>query len=246
MNKRAGYIIRIVGVLLILVGGAGFMAGFVLQRANRFGYHPSSLNSFELPLGDLEGIAVDSEGNIYCGAQFYSRIQVYDAEGKFLYGRFIDSNGGAFRIRINEDDRLEVATLRNHKLYLFDKNGNLVHEWSGVGHHYFHDFGRAGETRYYDERENVNYLRRGSLFYAYIVKRDSSGQERVIVRTPLHKWLFQGPLPAWMFGVIGVIVLNCDGKRTRKPQERNKRKLESNWRRIGRKIGRQLGRKRTI
>lgn len=232
MNKRASYIIRIVGILLMLIGSAGFAAGFLLHRINRFGYHPSNLNSFELPLGDLEGIAVDSEGNVYCGAQFYSRVQVYDAEGKFLYGRFVDSAGGSFRIRINEDDRLEVATVRNHKLYLFEKNGNLVHEWSGVGHH-FHDFGKAGETRYYDERENVNYFIRGSLLYAYVVKRDSSGQERVIIRTPLDKWLFQGPLPAWMFGVIGVIVLNCGGKRVRKWRERNESNSESNWRKIG-------------
>ncbi len=194
----------------MLVGVTGFMAGFLI-RIHIFGYHPGSLDSFEFPLGDLEGIAVDSEGNVYCGVQFYSRVQVYDAEGKFLYGKFIDSAYGAFRIRINEDDYLEVATVRNDKLYRFDKNGNLVRESSDV-RHYFSAFGKTGETRYYDQSENVNYFTRGSLLYAYIVKRDSSGQERVIIRTPLHKWLFQGPFPAWMFGVIGMILLNCGRK----------------------------------
>ena len=210
----------------MLVGVTGFAAGFLI-RIHRFGYHPDRLDSFEFPLGDLEGIAVDSEGNIYCGVQFYSRVQVYDPEGKFLYGKFIDSAGGSFRIRINKDDCLEVATVRNAKLYRFDKNGNLVREWSDVGY-YFSDFGKAGETRYYDQSENVKYFARDYWFYAHVVKKDSTGQETIIIRTPFHKWLFQGPLPALMFAAIGTFVLNCGGKHKRKQRERNESNSEGN------------------
>jgi hypothetical protein len=148
---------------------------------------------------------VDSEGNIYCGLQFYSRVQVYDAEGNFNYGKFIDSAGGAFRIRINNNDQLEVATARNDKLYLFARDGTLVNELSDVGH-YFRNFGQTGETRFHDKRQNVTYYRRPSLLGPYIVKRDSFGEKKTIIKTPFHKWLFKGPLPAWFFGLIGAVM----------------------------------------
>jgi len=201
MNEKTRYVIRIVAALFLAIGFIGFLAGAITG----LGFDFRNLDSFELPLGDLKGIAVDSEGNIYCGLQFYSRVQVYDNEGKFIYGKFINSAGGAFRIRINEDDQLEVATARNDKLYLFEKNGTLVNELSDVGH-YFHDFGKTGEARYHDKRQNTTYFRRASLLGSYIAKRDSSGEEKVLVRTPFHKWLFMGPLPAWLFIVVGVVM----------------------------------------
>jgi hypothetical protein len=202
MTKKTRYVIRIIAVSFLVGGGMGFLA---CPLTSVFGCRLGILDSLELPLGQLEGIAVDFEGNIYCGLQSYSRVQVYNPEGEFLYGKFINCSGGAFRIRINEDDQLEVATARNDKLYLSEKDGTIVREWSDVGH-YFSDFGKTGETRFEDKRENVIYSRRGSLWDAHIFKRDSSGQETVIIRTPFHKWVFQGPLPAWLFFVIGGIM----------------------------------------
>jgi len=198
MNEKIRYIIRIIAVLFLVIGCIGFLAGAITG----LGFDFRNLDSFELPLGCLEGIAVDSEGNIYCGLQFYSRVQVYDAEGKFIYGKFINSAGGPFRIRINKNDQLEVATAGNDKLYIFGKDGTLVHELSDVGH-YFHDFGETGETRFYDKRHNTNYFRRPSFLGSYIAKMDLSGEKKVIIKTPFHKWLFKGPLPAWLFIAVG-------------------------------------------
>jgi hypothetical protein len=131
MSKKIRYVISIFSTFFLVIGAIGFFSG---PLASGFGVSFDNLDSFEFPLGDLEGIAVDSEGNIYCGLQFYSRIQVYDAKGNFIYGKFIDSAGGAFRIRINNDDQLEVATARNDKLYIFERGGTLVKELSEVGH----------------------------------------------------------------------------------------------------------------
>lgn len=203
MSKKTRCFIRIIGVLLLAVGSVGFLFDVL------FGFLPDSfqevLDSFELPLGDLRGIAVDSEGRIYCGLQFLDRVQVYDAQGQFLYSVSIGT-AGLFRIRINEDDQLEVATARNDKLYLFDKEGNLVHELSNVGH-YFSDFGKTGESRFYNDKEDATYLRKGYPIWAHVVKRDSAGQENIIIRTPFHKWVFQGPLPALFFCLIGLVAL---------------------------------------
>jgi hypothetical protein len=207
MSKKTRYLIRIIGVLLLVVGLGGFLAAPISFESDFF---REVLGSFELPLGELRGIAVDSEGHIYCGLQSYGRVQVYDAEGEFLYSVPSGSSGGAFKIRINENDQLEVATARNDKLYLFDKGGNLVREWSEVGH-YFSDFGTTGETQFYDDKEDATYVRKGYPIRAYIVKRDSAGQENIIIRTPFHKWVFQSPLPAWFIGAIGGVMLWMSG-----------------------------------
>lgn len=201
MNKKKRYTVWIITALFLSIGSIGFFAGAITG----LGFDFRNLDSFELPLGHLEGIAVDSEGNIYCGLQFYSRIQVYDAEGKFIYGKFIDSAGGVFRIRINERDQLEVATARNDKLYLFEKDGTLVNELSNVGH-YFHDFGETGETRFHDKNKNTIYLIKWSPLGTYIAKKDLPGRDMIIIRTPFHKWLFMGPFPAWLFCMAGVVM----------------------------------------
>ena len=110
-------------------------------------------------------------------------------------------------------------------LYLFEKDGTLVNKLSSVGH-YFNDFGETGETRCHDKRNNTTYFRRSSLLGSYIVKRDSSGEEKVIVRTPFHKWLFMGPFPAWLFFMLGIIMFMFVSKNSfkrllRRGKERN-------------------------
>jgi hypothetical protein len=202
MNKNARYVIHKISYLFLIVGSIGFISGFITSG---FGVAFDNLDSFEFPLGDLKGIAVDSEGNVYCGLRFYSRIQVYDTEGNFLYGKFINSSGGTFRIRINKDDQLEVATARNDMFYIFARDGFLVRELSDVGH-YFHNFGNSNENRFHDKKRNVIYFRRPALLGPHIVKMDSSGEKKVIIKTPFHKWLFKGPLPAWFFIMIGAIM----------------------------------------
>lgn len=86
MKEKTKYVTRIIAVLFTVIGCIGFFAGALTG----LGFDFRNLDSFELPLGNLRGIAVDSEGNIYCGLQFYSRIQVYDAQGNFIYGKFVN------------------------------------------------------------------------------------------------------------------------------------------------------------
>jgi hypothetical protein len=205
MKKKAKFVVYAVAALFVAIGSIDFLAGALIGNVVK------TPDGFELPLGDLKGIAVDSDGNIYCGTQYYSRVQVYDSEGHYIRGKFVDSAGGAFRIRINPNNELEVATARNDKLYRFGKDGTLVTELSDVGY-YFSEFGKSGETQYYDEKQNVTYQIRWSLLGAYVVKKSASGERKVIVKTPFHKWLFQGPNPAWFFLMVGILMFACTEK----------------------------------
>lgn len=206
MRDNRKYIIWILTVLFWAVGGIGFLGGGVAGFATALGYSFKFLNSFELPLGHLEGIGIDSQGNIYCGLQFYSRIQAYDIRGNFKWGRFINSAGGAFRIRINENDQLEVATARNDKLYRFDNDGTLMRELSNV-HHSYRDFGKSADTQYRVGTQNTTYVITTSLSGDCVARRNSAGEDKILITTPFHKWLLKGPSPAWWFCLIGTILL---------------------------------------
>ena len=214
----------------------GFSGGFLVH----LGLYKVIPNSFEMPLGDLEEIAVDSDGNIYCSSQFYSRVQVYDTQGKFLHGIFINT-GGTFWIRINSNDQLEVAIARGDKLIRFDKNGKLLNSSSRVPN-YLDGFDKKSERYCYDEERDITYqiepilLPSISLFGSHVIKKDSSGKETVIIKTPFLKWLFMGPFPAIFFGAFGGIsffiadkkfrnlVLRCIDKINKRAQPKHKMK----------------------
>jgi hypothetical protein len=72
--------------------------------------------------------------------------------------------------------------------------------------HCFHNFGKTGESKFHDKKQNVTYYRRPALLGPYVVKMSSSGEKKVIIKTPFHKRLFKGPLPAWFFGIVGGVI----------------------------------------
>lgn len=207
MRKICLKIIALFACFLSICGIIGFVSGFLVS----FGVKKIIPDTFEMPLGDLKGIAVDSEGNIYCGAQFYSRVQVYNIEGKFLYGKCFDSSGGAFKIKINEKDQLEVMTFRGHRRLLFSREGTLLNERSNVST-FKVGFENVNDKYCFDEKRNIEYQIKPillpfpksiPLFGSHIIKKESSGKEIVIINTPFYKWLLMGPFPGFLFMFIG-------------------------------------------
>ena len=73
---------------LLLLGVVGWFAA----PAYMLGLLPIPA-TVEVPQGELETIAVDPEGRIYCGGQFWQRVQVYDHDGNFLHGWLMDASG---------------------------------------------------------------------------------------------------------------------------------------------------------
>ncbi|MBN1364843.1 MAG: hypothetical protein JW976_08565, partial [Syntrophaceae bacterium] len=69
-------------IVVCIVGFFGFINGFFTAWEKAFWVSSKT----ELPLGDIGGIAADSDGNIYVLANFYDRVQKYSPEGKFLTG----------------------------------------------------------------------------------------------------------------------------------------------------------------
>jgi hypothetical protein len=187
---------RFLAYVLLLLGGVGWFSGFFDI--------PWATSQYEMPLGDLKGVTVDSSGDIYCGAQFYCRVQKYDPEGRFLLSLRIDASGGAFRIRVNQDDELEVATARNDQLYRFAPKGELLDRKENVGH-FYSDFGAEGEKECRGP-ENAVYRIKSSLLFPSVV-RISAGVDETVVSVPVRKWLVMGPFPAWLFWTAAILLL---------------------------------------
>jgi len=183
--------------ILLFLGGIGWFSGFFDI--------PWADSGYEMPLGDLVGVAVDSSGNIYCGVRFYSRVQKYDPKGHFLFSLHIGAGGGAFRIQVNEKDELEVATARTNRLYRFSPEGELLEQRDDV-HHFFADFGTQGE-RQCRGPENSVYQIPTALLFPSVVKISSSGQKTTVVSVPLYKWFVMGPFPAWLFWMVAILLL---------------------------------------
>ena len=70
-----------------------------------------------VPVRDVNGVAVDSSGNLYVGSAGYSAIQVFDQEGHFLERICIPvykAVSGSFAWRLEDGDRLVVYTFRDY------------------------------------------------------------------------------------------------------------------------------------
>jgi hypothetical protein len=112
----------IVGVALIAYGMLGFFGAFVSAT----GRLPWTSKDTALPMGRVDGAVVDRDGLIYCPSTPWGRIQLYDRNKRFIRGWSVEAFGGVFRLHINAENHLEVATARRRMLYVFDREGRLL------------------------------------------------------------------------------------------------------------------------
>jgi len=165
-------------------------------------------SDFEMPLSRLEGVAVDSSGNVYCGTQAYGRVQKYDPDGRFLWSLRIDAGGGVFRIRVNQYDELEVVTARTGLFYLCSSEMQLIEKYDIDVHEVFEDFGAEGEKQCRGPDGSI-YRVGPSWLFPSIVRIAPSGEETTVISVPLHKWFFMAPCPAWLFALGGAFISCC-------------------------------------
>jgi DNA-binding beta-propeller fold protein YncE len=82
---------------------------------------------FALP----EGVAVDSDGNVYVTDTFNDRVEVFDPDGEFIsaFGKNGDGAGHFERpkgIAVDCDGHIWVADAAQDRVKVFDKNGRLL------------------------------------------------------------------------------------------------------------------------
>ena len=113
-----------ISAILTAAGLFGFLGGGLVAFA---GDH-LPLSSIEFPLGDIQDIAVDPEGNILLALGFYGRIQLYDAAGHFQRGWSADSRGGSFTVVFRSGGIVASHAVRRGSTVLFDLSGRRLSE----------------------------------------------------------------------------------------------------------------------
>jgi hypothetical protein len=186
---------KTLGVVMALIGGASFLSGFVLSGD----MDQSALRTWELPLGNVQGMAVDSQGRIYLALAFYSRIQRYNAEGNFQLGWAAQSGGGPLTIAMQGADTIVVEAGRRHARLLFDADGNLLAEQPDPGQGSL----PSDDPVVADGPDGSRLALRHGLLSASIV-RDSAGITTTVIAGPRYL-RYLGGVQSWILFAIGMI-----------------------------------------
>jgi DNA-binding beta-propeller fold protein YncE len=92
--------------------------------------------TFSLP----EGVAVDRDGNVYVTDTFNNRVQIFDADGKFIstFGKNGDGPGNLERpkgIAVDCDGHIWVVDAAQNLVKVFDQQGRLLIYFGGQGYY---------------------------------------------------------------------------------------------------------------
>lgn len=213
-------ITKITSSLLMIFGACGFF-GSAICWALAMSEKPWVSTWMRFPLGDLNDVVVDGNGQIYCAILGNQRIQVYSKEGEFLRGWFARSGGGRFDLWWDNDGFLHVV---GYQHYIFNKEGVFLEEVEVDSSQEIamYDNIISGEPK--DDSGCVYKIRNRHIF-PKIVKIAPDEKESVIVSDPLFVWPVQGPLQGWftlMLGFMGVIYLSKKQNRVRPTKSMDK------------------------
>jgi hypothetical protein len=199
--------VTIIALLLVLIGFTGFIGGILIS---------TSVIEFtrELPLGDTEGIVVDKFGRIYVGLGFYGKVQVYDNEGHFLRNWKVESSGGSFRIDLTKEQNILIATARGNRQIVYDSIGNILSKI--VIDRIYSRRNKQGDIYITDQKGKYEII---GYVFPKIVR--TTLEKKNIVDQGLLLKLMNGPLPAWLFAMMGVglLLLSHKDKISRKTKK---------------------------
>jgi sugar lactone lactonase YvrE len=166
MNAKAILFVFLVALLVSACGGARKPAEFVW-----------SLTGDPNPFNNPDGIAVDSQGNLYVMDSGNSRIQKFDGDGNFiLMWGSKGNNDGQFdcspfcMVAVDGLANVYITDNGNSRVQKFDSNGQFLLKWGSFG----------SEDGQFDESFGIAVDRQGNVYVgdvgnARIQKFDSNG-----------------------------------------------------------------------
>ncbi len=182
-----------IGTLFLLFGFIGFM--YVAANAMATQYQALST---PLPINQVNGMAVDSKGQIHIGDSQTSSIQTFDSSGRFLYG-FTFPTGGAgwFAFGMDTDDAIHIVTARTDAYLKYKDGQQLLAET-------IDDLRQTELENAYHMGNASRFSRNGTeyrllLFDRLEIRERNGGKSVIILEAPY--W----PLPIWVFWLIAAI-----------------------------------------
>ena len=200
-----------ISALLVFLIPAGLFVFPVMNITRIPGLIQAHSTDKVYPLSDLSGIAIDSSGCIYLAVEGYSRIQVYTSNGDFIRSWHVRSAGGAFRIRMDENNLLHAVLVRPDLYDVFDTNGQLVESRKIKS--------AAEELRLLKEARGLEkkdaygntYLIENLRWSSRVVKISPDGKRSVFVKDPDYFQLTRRPEPVFLVGVLGLFTTGVLG-----------------------------------
>lgn len=162
-------------------------------------YGEEAAREIEFPLGDVNSIAVDSKGRIFCALPVYSRIQAYDSTGNFLWGWFPEVGDRDFIMTLRGDEILVLAD-GNKDLLTYTAEGKLM-DRSRVGPRLLTLFAESySDGVFRTEQANYRIRRRG---LGRSIERVQEAHVEIVIQPTIAQWLVQLPFPGWLFVGLG-------------------------------------------
>lgn len=212
-KERKKKIFLVAGLISILLGLTGFFGCFFAA----FGLLKWIPENVEFPLAGVAGIDVNREGNLFVACEDYSRVQVYNSKGEFVRGWFLDDAGGIdLKIRVNDENELEVAVYAGRKIDVFGEDGKLLEtkKYNEDDTAFFDSFEQKGK-HLFDESTGLQYDVEGWVF-PKIIQTGPDGKMK-IGKNAIYLFPFQGPCQGWVMAAIGMFfIVRAEKKKKKK------------------------------
>ena len=140
----------------------------------------------------VDGIAVDSKGNIYISNMTFDRIQVY-YNNKFLYSYMIDksiNSSGSLFISVDQNDNLYLSFVRTKIGFKFN-NKQLVEAVDNYKNYPGYPRSNLRNLNKCNDVYGNSYQLQSKFGYNYITKTSPDGQTSTVYSIPLSHYLLK-------------------------------------------------------
>jgi len=204
--RSTSYPVAVVALFLILLSQVWAQPPTVQQSSTTLHYGvdvtwPQKPDHFKW--GQMPGITVDNQDQVYIFTRSQPAVQVYQPDGKFLRAWNVEDFGGAHYIRLGPEGNVWTANINSHVVRKYSPEGKLLLTLGEPG--------QAGaDRRHFDRPTDMVVLPTGDIFVS-----DGYGNRRVIhfdaTGKYVNQWGQEGTKPG-QFALPHSIVADSHGR----------------------------------
>ena len=159
-----------------------------------------------LPLEDVQDVIADSRGRVFIGLGTWSRVQVYDCNGQYLFRFGVDVNGGAFRLKLDDKQQIIVAAARREKWLLVYSGSGTPQSAHPDANDTFSQLYHRQAMGFVDENGSTYHIR-FPILWPLVERIDKNGDVSLVISNPWYVFPVAGPLHT----VVSLIALSMIG-----------------------------------